>query len=828
MPTPVVLPSFAAGEISPALHGRVDLAKYQVGLATCLNWFIHPFGGASTRAGTAWVGEVYDSAARSRLIPFSFSTTQTYVLEFANLRMLVIKDGGYVLETASTITGITNANPGVVTTSGAHGLSSGDHVWLESIAGMPQLNRRRVTVTVLSGTTFSIDIDTTAYDVWTSGGTASRFYTVVTPYVTADLALLKFVQSADTMTLTHPTYAPRNLTRTGHAAWTLTTITYAPTQAAPTALVSSAPGAGFSYVVAAVSDETGEESVASVAVVATTQTSTITWTDAAGATTVNVYKLKNGIYGFIGRAGLGVTGFTDATITADTTDTPPQSNNPFNAADKYPGCATYHEGREWYARTNLKPQTLFSSVSASFNNMNTSTPTKDSDAITRTIASREVNEIRFLLSLNFLLVFTSGAVWKAWAGAQADVMTPANTNVKPQSYEGIAQIPPISTESSGLYVTASGKKVRDVAYDYASDTVQGRNLSILASHLFEGKTIEEWAYARDPDGIVWCVRSDGVGLAFTYLKEHDVYAWARLVTDGTVESVAAIQEGSETALYLSIKRTIGGTTKRYVERMASRYFEDVYASWCVDSGYRYDGWNTTTASLLTITGATYNAGDTVTLAATGHTPFTAASVGNKYILRSGQNQVTVTVTVYGTTASVTATLDTAPNTSLQATAVSDWALARTTLTGLWHLEGRSVAILADGSVQPAATVASGTVTIPRASGKILAGLAYTCDLETLNIEKGEPTLQSRYKRVTEVVLRVKDTRGIAVGPTDDRLVDIKERTTEQPGFPTMLTTGDERVLIDPLWDSNGRIFIRQSNPLPATVVAIIPRIEVGS
>ena len=200
--------------------------------------------------------------------------------------------------------------------------------------------------------------------------------------------------------------------------------------------------------------------------------------------------------------------------------------------------------------------------------MNTSTPSKDSDAITRTIASREVNEIRHLLSLNVLLVWTSGAVWKAWAGAQADVMTPANCAVKPQSYEGIADIPPIATESSAVYVTASGKKVRDVAYEFASDSFQGRNVSILAGHLFEGRTIEEWAYAKDPDGIIWCVRSDGVLLGFTYLKEHDVYAWRRHVTDGLVESVACITEGSETILYLAVKRTVGGQTVRYVERMA--------------------------------------------------------------------------------------------------------------------------------------------------------------------------------------------------------------------------------------------------------------------
>lgn len=827
MPTPVALPSFAAGELSPALHGRVDLAKYQVGVATCLNWFIHPFGGASTRAGTSFVGEVYDSAVRSRLISFQFNTTQTYVLEFADLRMRVIKDGGYVLETSGAITGITLANPGVVTQV-AHGYATGDHIWLDAIVGTTQLNRRRITATVLTANTYSIGINTTAYTAWASGGTGSRFYTVVTPYVAADLALLKMVQSADTMTITHPTYAPRNLTRTGHTAWTLTAITYAPSQAAPTALATTAAGATYSYVVTAQNDTTGEESLQSAVVTSGTQTSTITWTDAAGATTYSVYKLKNGIYGFIGTAGLGATGFTDATITPDTADTPPQQHNPFSGATLYPGCSTYHEGRQWYARTDTKPQTLFASGSANFTSMATSQPTKDSDAITRTIASREVNEIRFLLSLNILLLFTSGAVWKAWAGSQADVITPANCSVKPQSYEGVAQIPPIATESAALYVTASGKKVRDVAYEYASDSFQGRNLSILAGHLFEGKTIEEWAYTRDPDGVVWCVRSDGVLLGFTYLKEHDVYAWSRHTTDGTVESVAAIQESNVTILYLSIKRTIGGVTKRYVERMASRYFADVQAAWCVDSGYRYDGWNTDTTRTLAISGASYAAGATVTLAAVGHTPFTAASVGLKYILRSGGAQVTVTVTVYGTTSSVSATLDYAAPTAVQATARYDWALATATLSGLWHLEARTVAILADGSVQPSAVVANGQITIPRASGRILAGLGYVCDLETLNIEQGQPTLQGRYKAVQEVIVRTKDTRGLAVGPTSDRLTDIKERAAENYGEPTTLATGDERVLIDSSWNSNGRVFLRQSYPLPATVVALFPRLEVGA
>ena len=122
----------------------------------------------------------------------------------------------------------------------------------------------------------------------------------------------------------------------------------------------------------------------------------------------------------------------------------------------------------------------------------------------------------------------------------------------------------------------------------------------------------------------------------------------------------------------------------------------------------------------------------------------------------------------------------------------------------------------------------GRITLTRAAGRIVAGLPYVCDLETLNIEAGPPTLQGRLKVINEVTLRVKDTRGLSVGPTSSRLVDIKERLGENYGYPTMLVTGDEKVLIDPSWNTQGRVFVRQSNPLPATVVAIIPRLEAGA
>lgn len=830
-PVPIVLPACASGELSPRLHGRVDVAKYQTGMAAMLNWYVANTGGAVTRAGLAWVGEVYDSTARSRLVSFQFSQVQAYILEFANQAMRVIMNGGYVLNTAINISAITNANPGVVTAN-SHGFSNGDNVWIAGVVGMTQINRRRFVVAGATTNTFQLSgINTSAYGTYISGGTVASLFTLGTPYLTADLALLKFVQSADTLTITHPAYQPRDLTRTSHTAWTLTAITFAPTQLAPTGFTSSDPGATFSYAITAENDQTGEESRILTGSSNGTA-SVLTWASAPGSTIGNVYRQIFGIYGLIGR---GASFFQDATITPDVSQTPPQARSPFSGSDfagDFPGCATYHDGRKWFARTNAHPQTLYATQSASFNNMDVSDPGQDSDAIVEQIASREVNEIRFLMSLDQLLVFTSGAVWKAWPGSQVDVITPINLSVKPQIYDGIAQIPPIGTgETSCLYVTASGKRMRDIQPNgYGGYTTN--LVSVLSQHLFKGTlSIQEVAYAKDPDGIVWCVRSDGVMLGFTYLAEQQIYAWTRHTTLGIVESVAVAQESNETILYIAVARTIGGVTKRYVERMSTRVFATVNDAFCVDSGYTINNWNTTAAQTLTIAGATYNAGDTVTLTAAGFTPFTdPGSIGQQYILRdaASQSQVSVTITAFTSSSSVSATLDIAPFTSLQNVAISDYALGMNSMGGLWHLEGQTVKVFADGSVEPDALVTNGTIALAHVCGRVVAGLGYACDLETLDIEAGAPTIQGKYKRVSEVTLRLEDTRGLSVGPTFDRMTEIKERSTEAMGWPTQLTTGDEKITIDPLWNSNGRVCIRQANPLPAMIAAIIPKLDVGT
>ena len=223
----VELTNFTGGELSPRLDGRTDLTKYTSGCATLENLVVYPHGSAARRPGSTFLAEVADSANKTRLIPFEFSTTQTYMLEFSNLKMRVYKDSGAVLEGDKTISAITKANPAVVTAT-SHGYSNGDEVVISSVGGMTEVNGKRFLVADKTTNTFElqdkdgVDINSSSFTTYTSGGVSNKVFELVTPYTTAQLFDIKFAQSADVMYITHPEHEVEKLSRTGHTSWTLT------------------------------------------------------------------------------------------------------------------------------------------------------------------------------------------------------------------------------------------------------------------------------------------------------------------------------------------------------------------------------------------------------------------------------------------------------------------------------------------------------------------------------------------------------------------------------------------------------------------------------
>lgn len=924
--------SFAAGELSPSLYARVDLAKYRVGAALLRNFFVDYRGGASNRGGTMAVGRVKDSTKKNRLIPFTFSTVQTYSLVFGNLTMRVIMNGGFVLEASKAIVGVTQANPGVFNIV-AHGWSAGDQVFVAGALGMTGVNSttgfqllvatvpdaNHVTFTDLDGNA----LNTAAMPAYTGGGTAARVFTLATPYVAADLGLLKFTQSADTMTITHASYAPRQLTRSGHAAWTLTIVSFQPSINPPAGVPGVAPSAAgattYSYVITSV-NASGAESVASSigatalsAIMSQTAgaNETVTWAAVAGAIYYNVYRaaeVAGGatpagvLYGYVG-AATGTT-FVDQNILPDFTRTPPQANNPF--AVNFPSCTTYWQGRQDFAATAASPLELWMSKSADFLNMDYSIPSRASDEIDITIASQQVNAIRALVPMQSLIVMTAAGAWKVDSGTQGQPVTPANVVAIPQAYNGISDVPPIVVNYDILYVQAKGSIVRALAYNiYTTSFTESKDMTILSNHLFYGRQITEWAYAEEPFKIIFGVRDDGVLLAFTYLKEQDVYAWTHYDTIGLYKSICSITEGSEDAVYLIVQRYIGGKYLQIVERQASRNFKgDVSNAWFVDCGLQYpltypaaqltptpdagQTPNKAVAGVPVITsvqvingGANYLAPAVTVTDPTGTgASLTATVVGGVItainVVSGGTNYTRPTITITDTVGSggvaqaivqrnvvfasdvaifavgdigkvlrvngglavVTAYTDTKhisanvinPLANAWPAASGTWSLTApvTTVSGLEHLNGQTVAILADGNVEPQQVVANGTVTLTHSASSIFVGLPYQAQLQTLYIDTGaEPTMQGKRINIPAVAVRVTDTRGLKLGPDFSELKQIKERKNQIPGQPIQLVTGDERVLIPSAYKTPGQICAQQDDPLPCTILGLIPEVNVG-
>lgn len=756
--------SYAGGEITPELFGRLDLAKNQTGLRTCRNYEVLPHGPVQNRAGFEYVLETKDSSKRSIVLPFIFSSTQNYALELGHLYMRIHTQGGTVLEATQAITGITQANPGVLTYTGADP-TNGQWMFLTGIGGMTELNGRYVKVANVNAgaNTFELtdihggaNINTTGFGAYTAGGTMARVFEITTPYTETQVSDLQlhYTQSQDVFTLVHPDHPVYELKRLGATNWTLTAPSFAPTQAAPTAIIVTPNAAGavtYEYVVTAVAADGFEESLASTAgnnalcqdLSVAGAFNTVTWTGAAGAVRYNVYRLINGLYGYVGQAG-GLS-FKDDNIVPDQSKTPPLNDTLFGSANNYPGAVGYFNGRRWFGGTNNKQQNLWATRSGTELNMSYSIPVRDDDRIAVRLTSRQANRIRHIVPLSDLMLLTSGAEWRV-TSLNSDAITPLTISYRPEDYIGASNLAPLVTSGAILYAQDRGGRVREMRFKWEQQGYTTRDASLLAPHLFDDYTLvgSAWTRARVP--IAWWVRSDGVLLGETYVPEHEVNALHQHNTDGTFESVCAVPENNEDILYAVIKRRVNSRDVRYIERKRARQFTTLADCFFVDSGDTYDG-----------------------------------------------SPVSV-------------------------------------ISGFWHLVGETVSILADGAVHPQRVVsATGTVTLEQAASKVHIGLPYVADFETmpLTVEGAPAAGQGTMKNVNKAAVRVYRSSGLKVGPSLDKLVELKQRTNEPYGTPPSLISGEFPLTLTPTWQRDGMIAARQDQPLPSTILSHSLEVALG-
>ena len=665
----VQLTNFTAGELSPRLDGRNDLSKYPSGCKTLENFIVYPHGSAARRSGTQFISEVKTSANKTRLIPFEFSTTQTYILEFGNQYIRIYKDKGQVQ----------------------------------------------------------------------SGGSAVE---IATPYLTAELFDIKFAQSADVMYIVHPNHAARKLSRTSHINWTLTQIdfTKGPMQDPNTTTTTLNPGqtavgTGVSLVASATTGINGGAGFAS--------------------TDVGRFVFLHGGYAKI----TGFTNTTNVTIEILTTLSASTATEnwrlgAFSDTTGHPSTVTFFEQRLVFAGTTEQPQTVFFSKSGDYENMdaNIGGTIADSDAIIYTIASNQVNAIRFMTATRTLIIGTAGGEFSVSGGGSDVAITPTNILIKKQSNHGAANLDALAVGNVTLFMQRARRKMRELAYNFDVDGYIAPDMTILAEHITEGG-ISQMAYQQEPNQIIWLVRGDGELVGFTYQREQQVTAWHRHIFGGAFgsgkavcESVAVIPtDDTEYEVYVIIKRTINGATKRYIEVLNTFDFTETDNTTFnfLDSQLDYNGSSTTTIS------------------------------------------------------------------------------------GLSHLEGQTVSILADGATHADKVVSSGSITLDRSATKVKVGLSYTSLLQTMRIDAGarDGTSQSKTKRIYEITIRLFESVGVEVGPDLNNLERIPFRSSANAMNQGITPfTGDKEVEFRGNYETDGFVFVRQTQPLPLTILSLYPRL----
>jgi hypothetical protein len=906
----MILPSFAGGEWAPDMYGRVDLEKYSISCKNLQNFLVNPTGSASNRPGTEYIATVKDSTKKTRLIPFEYSTEQAYMLEFGDGYIRFYMGGGQIAKS--------DADSWVTETD----YVVGD--WVEQDGTFYYC-----LVAHTSGTF----VDDLAAGYWE----AQTIYEIVSPYAADDLALIKYVQSADTMYLAHPGYAPRTLVRNGHDDWTMSEFAYenGPFMSENTdedliAYATATTGKDINLYLGAkdtsitnthlqgmagslfrLSHDVESYSLSSNATRSglknlsgsretTGVTSSIaclgswsltlsasgwgsvklqssndgeTWTDVAtytantsvsgnnptnilyrlyfvsistyydsnsesyknypitynltcnqalaipandlttvdwrfvthgtwagkfhiqkstdqgttwktlesysGSSDYNVstsgtvdeacwlrvymYEYSSGTmyYDFYVDAYThnGVVKITSVTMSTDgglhwivkadvqvdlysTDETMYWAKGSWSENNGYPRCVEFYQDRLGFASTSAEPQTEWWSQTGDYSNFGVSSDLQDTDRISLTLVSRKVNQIKNMVGLGEIISLTSAANWIVGPGSASDSFTPSNSRAVCQGYRGCTDVQPVVIENRIIYVQAQNTNIRDLAYQWESESWAGDSLSIVADHLLRGYEIVDMAYQQDPHSVVWLVRSDGVLLGLTYLKEQQVLAWHHHVTDGTFESVAVIPGDDYDEAWFIVNRD----GIRYIERMKLRMESTETADqFFMDCGLTYSG------------------------------------------------------------------------------------DAATVISGLTHLEGKTVVALADGFVVKNLTVTDGQITLPFAATKVHIGLPYVSDFVPLNLEipLQNGTSQGLDKHIAEVTLRLQNSLGGYVGRDEDHLDEIIYRSNEPLDQCLDLYTGDKTIPLYSDWSAEESFMVRQTDPLPITILAAIVKVEFG-
>lgn len=558
---------------------------------------------------------------------------------------------------------------------------------------------------------------------------------------------------------------------------------------------------------------------------------TITWNPVANATGYNVYKARNGLYGFIGRTT--ALSFVDDNIDPDMSVTLPEFDTTLaSLATQYPGAVAYFEGRRVFGGTPTEPQSVWMTNVGQPESLAYGIPVQDDDRIRFEIESQDASTVRHLIPSQFLLALTDSTEYRI-GGVNNDAITPDNVSVRPQSYVGGSNVQPVLVDRTVVFVGQIGNHLFEMGWT-ANEGYQPADLCLRAPHLFDGETVVDMAFQKSPVPIVWAVTSAGRLLGMTYAPGEQVGGWhAHSTQGGFFESVCAIPEGNEHRLYAIVRRTIDGATVRNVERMGSLYQPATLAeSRHMDGGGQFYGMDTSGKTLTVTPASSWASGSTVTLAGTMLFRLGSADVGdymrfpyqgNWFLARvtsvtNGSSAAGVLVGAVTNSSGATPTVGALPS-----IASTSWGWQRDSLSELDHLEGETLQVLADG-VLYSKTVASGVISgFSPPALRITYGLPIESTLRTLPVIYGSESYgQAATVAVNKLWLRTRASAPFKIGRDLDtlNLVPVASSFDEPNQVTRTLTRGQ--------WDESGQVYVFQDQPYPLTLVSMTVEMSIGS
>lgn len=706
--------NFTAGELSPRMLGRVDIARYQNGAEIIENAWPLVHGGCIRRDGMLYAATTKFSAKRSRLIPYVFNKSQAYMCEFGDLYVRIYYPNG-------TYTGVELVSPYTEAMLSAIDYVQGADTMFIFNTLVPIQRLRRITdlqwslapapfvtkpfdekginfatsatisdVTVGTGRTFTSSASAfmaadVGREIWSGGGIAK-----ITAVVSATVATVQVVTAFPV---------------TPMASWALKGSPQ--TTLAPSAV--GTVGAVISLTLGAAGwrgDDVGKFVKVN-----------------SGLVEITSYASTTVVSGI-------VRGANTSTVAAPANAWSLEASV-WNDFDGYPSTGTLHEQRLVAAGSPNFPQTIWESRTGEY--LNFELGTKDDDAMSFTVSSDQINPITHMAQIKALIALTYGGEFSLTGGVEKPI-TPTNIQVKNQSVYGCNNVKPVRIGNELYFIQRSDRKLRALAYKYDSDAYGAPDMSVLSEHATQSGIID-MSYQQEPESILFMVRNDGLIATLTVDRDQDVVGWARQVTDGKFESVASIPTVGGEQMWAIVNRTINGNTVRYIERFVAGIH--------VDSG----------------------------ISATS-----------------------------GPGASV-------------------W-------TGLAHLEGKTVDIVADGVPMQQQVVTGGQVTIPRNAFTVQIGLPYKTRIKTLTpeVQGSTGSAQGNSMRVAEVTLRFLNTIGCEANGQPIAFRVLGEGVLNQP---PQLFTGDHR-LENLGWDrGSASITIEQNQPLPFHLLCVIKKMSIN-